>query len=91
MIEGKTIGIDLGGTNVRAGLVVHGTVQNILSQKLDKTGSASEIILQLFDVTDRLVTEPVDAIGIGVSRLGEPGKRNGFRRPEYSRLEGNAA
>jgi glucokinase len=69
MIEGKTIGIDLGGTNVRAGLVVHGKVQNILSRKLDKTGSASEIIIQLFELTDQLVTEPVDAIGIGVPGL----------------------
>lgn len=69
MIAGEYIGIDLGGTNVRAGLVRNNTIDRIVSNKLDKTGSATDIIAQIFAVTDQLINERVEAIGIGVPGL----------------------
>lgn len=69
MTHGKIIGIDLGGTNVRAGLVSGGTLSNILSHKLDKSGPPDKIITQLFMVADQLFEEGVTGIGIGVPGL----------------------
>lgn len=68
-MSNNTIGIDLGGTNIRAGIVKDKQIERIVSQKLDKTGSAAEIVQQLFEVTEQLLNENTDAIGIGVPGL----------------------
>jgi glucokinase len=69
MTTGEFMGIDLGGTNVRAGVVREGSITKLLSRKLDKTEAASEIIVQLFEVVDQLFQEKIEAIGIGVPGL----------------------
>jgi glucokinase len=69
MIAGQYIGIDLGGTNVRAGLVRDGLIEKIVSHRLDKTGTAADIIQQIFHVADELSNSEVQAIGIGVPGL----------------------
>jgi glucokinase len=69
MTTGEFMGIDLGGTNVRAGVVRERSITKLLSRKLDKTEAASEIIVQLFEVVDQLFQEKIEAIGIGVPGL----------------------
>ena len=67
------LGIDMGGTNVRAGIVKDGIATNILSQRINATGSADEVLQELFDVTDKVIQEKVKAIGIGFPGLSVNG------------------
>jgi len=65
------IGIDLGGTNIRGGLVSENKLTNIVSQKISAQGSEEEVLQQLFTLTDKLITHSVIAIGIGVPGLAD--------------------
>lgn len=69
MIKGNTIGIDLGGTNIRGGLVTGKEITAISSERIKKKGTAAQIIEQLFGVTEKLINDSVEAIGIGVPGL----------------------
>ncbi len=69
-MQGKShIGIDLGGTNIRAGILQNNILQNTISRRLDATGNSKEILQQVFDITDALMQEEVASIGIGVPGL----------------------
>ena len=65
----NTIGIDLGGTNIRGGLVNGMELANITSERINSKAPAEEIVQQLFNLTERLVNDSVSAIGIGVPGL----------------------
>jgi len=65
----NTIGIDLGGTNIRGGLVNGKELNNITSERINAKETAEEIIQQLFNLTERLINDSVSAIGIGVPGL----------------------
>jgi glucokinase len=69
MIYTNTIGIDLGGTNIRGGLVNGRELKNIHSERINQKASAEEIVMQLFGVTEKLINDSVTAIGIGVPGL----------------------
>jgi glucokinase len=60
------IGIDLGGTNLRGGLVNGMQLQKLHSRKINAIGSLEEILEQLFSFTDELLNNSVASIGIGV-------------------------
>ena len=47
MIQKNSIGIDLGGTNMRAGLVREGVLQEIKSARVNGKGSADEVLAEL--------------------------------------------
>jgi glucokinase len=63
------IGIDLGGTNIRAGIVHSNALQKIVSRRINARGSAEEVLQELFSVTDQLITNSVTSIGVGVPGL----------------------
>jgi glucokinase len=65
----KIIGIDLGGTNVRGGLVNELQLSQLTSTKVNAEGSVEEVLEQLFNLTDKLINKSVAAIGIGVPGL----------------------
>jgi len=69
MNRGNTIGIDLGGTNIRCGLVNGNAIAAERSERINKQGSAAEIVEQLFGITEKLIDDSVEAIGIGVPGL----------------------
>ena len=71
MIAGNTsvIGIDLGGTNIRAGLLEGDSLTNILSESINSEGNKQEVLDQVFSITDLLFNKNVTAIGIGVPGL----------------------
>ncbi len=72
MTENKyIIGIDLGGTNIRGGLVSENNLIKIISQKIYAQGSEEEVLQELFTLTDRLITDSITAIGIGVPGLAD--------------------
>ena len=63
------LGIDMGGTQVRAGLVQAGNAFSIISTRINAQGSSEEVLQDLFTFTDPLIDKTVTAIGIGVPGL----------------------
>jgi glucokinase len=61
-----TIGVDLGGTNVRAGLVDNGMILAQKSKVLQEKNSLSATLTQLMDLIRPLINSSVSSIGIGV-------------------------
>ena len=60
------IGIDLGGTKIRAGLVDGEVVGQILNEPCKASGSEDVVIGQICSLIDKLINSQVKAIGIGV-------------------------
>ncbi len=69
MKNNNVIGIDLGGTNVRAGMVQEDNLINIKSKKINNNGTVEEVLEDLFELTDALINNQTAAIGIGVPGL----------------------
>lgn len=65
----NTIGIDLGGTNMRGGLVNGRDLRHVVSDRIVSNASAEDIVMQLFTLTEKLINDSVTAIGIGVPGL----------------------
>src|SRR6266498_895758 len=68
-MSSQTIGIDLGGTNLRGGLVSENNLSSVLSQRINPKGSVEEVLQDLFRLIDQLINASVKAIGIGVPGL----------------------
>ncbi|MCW3113425.1 MAG: hypothetical protein JWR18_1821 [Segetibacter sp.] len=67
----SVIGIDLGGTNIRGGLVEGKTLSSITSQKIKVDGTIEDVLQQVFALTDSIINSAVTAIGIGVPGLAD--------------------
>lgn len=65
MKSGRIIGVDLGGTNVRAGIVSGETVLHLQAKSIRSQGSEEEVLEDIFSIIDVLVRERVDGIGVG--------------------------
>lgn len=65
----NSIGIDMGGTNIRAGVVSNGILLSTVSKRLNAGGTEKEVLQELFDITDQLMNEFITSIGIGVPGL----------------------
>ncbi|MBU7576992.1 MAG: ROK family protein [Flavihumibacter sp.] len=63
------IGVDLGGTNIRAGLIQGGEVLQSISHKLTNKHSLEATLEQIITVIEPLVCEEVEGIGIGVPSI----------------------
>ena len=63
------IGIDLGGTHIRGGLVAGQELAQIVSQRIQSQGSVEAVLQGVFQVTDQLMQPAVASIGIGVPGL----------------------
>ena len=63
------IGIDMGGTNVRAGLVCENELTQIISKRINSQVTSDEVLQQLFSLTDELIDNNIESIGIGVPGL----------------------
>ena len=61
-----TIGVDLGGTNIRCGLVNSGKVVTKLSETCRSNRPKEEVMEQLEGLISRLINPQVKGIGIGV-------------------------
>jgi len=66
MNKESVVGIDMGGTNVRAAVVTDNTIQNIHEARIPSAGSYDEVLQALFNLADQVVNKAVVAIGIGV-------------------------
>ncbi len=60
------IGVDLGGTNIRAGVASNGAVVHQRRELFNTKGSLRDTITQLIEFINPLIQEGVQGIGIGV-------------------------
>jgi glucokinase len=60
------VGVDLGGTNVRAGLVVDGRLAGVRSVAVRSRGSEEDVLADLFAAVDPIIRDDVAGIGAGV-------------------------
>ena len=63
------VGIDLGGTNVRAGLVVDGRLAKIHAVPVRGQGSEGDVLQDLFSAVDAIIGPDVAGIGAGVPSI----------------------
>ncbi|MGN6532245.1 MAG: ROK family protein, partial [Ginsengibacter sp.] len=65
-MSANIIGIDLGGTHVRAGIVSEGQLLKIDSVRIPATGAVDQVLRAIYELIDLLIDSSVKAIGIGV-------------------------
>lgn len=63
------VGVDLGGTQVRAGLVEQDNIHRMVSLPTNGRGTSDDVLQQLFSVIDQVITNETRSIGIGVPGL----------------------
>jgi len=66
MTTDNIIGIDLGGTHVRAGIVHQDRISDIASERIPATGTEEEVLQVIYQLIDPLISANIKAIGIGV-------------------------
>jgi glucokinase len=66
MEKKNILGIDLGATNVRGGLVNENSISTIVSSRIHSHGSVEEVLQDITDTIDKLMDDTIAAIGIGV-------------------------
>ncbi|MCB0732023.1 MAG: ROK family protein, partial [Ignavibacteriae bacterium] len=69
MKKSQTIGIDLGGTNVRIGLIEGEEIIKIISKKISSNETEDFIINEIADSIFELFNKNVSGIGIGVPSI----------------------
>lgn len=60
------IGIDLGGTQLRAGITTGNQIHQIYSDRIPSSGTMEEVLQVLYRLIDPLAMQQVKAIGMGV-------------------------
>lgn len=63
------IGVDLGGTNVRAGKVSNNEIIDIYSQQINSRETKEFVVHQVIETIEKVFDESVDGIGIGVPSI----------------------
>ena len=66
MARNNIIGVDLGGTNARAGLVRNQQIGEVSSVQINPHGSEEEVLDHLCGLIDRTKPQDADGVGIGV-------------------------
>ncbi len=66
------IGVDLGGTQLRAGRLDGAALGPVTTSRVPAAGSAEEILAALYAAIDPLIDASVRAIGVGVPSLVDP-------------------
>ena len=70
----KVIGIDLGATNIRGGVVTGNDLSPIVSNRIHSDGSVEDVLNDIYQVVDALIDDSVKAIGIGVPSVVDVAK-----------------
>jgi len=66
MNNNTVIGVDLGGTNVRSGLVNGQEIEKIDSRRISSSGSGDQVITEIIQSITTVINNTVKSIGIGV-------------------------
>jgi glucokinase len=68
----RVLGIDLGGTNVRVGLVEDEKIIRVEEMPINKTGDERDVLNCIYDLIERFKNEFIRGIGIGVPSVVDP-------------------
>lgn len=66
MADQKVIGMDLGATNIRGGLIHGNRISQMHSRRIQSDGTVDEVLADIYAIVDLLTDKEVAAIGIGV-------------------------
>ena len=66
MSQHAIVGVDLGGTNVRAGLIIDNQIVKIESSSITSNGSEAEVLQEVTAVIEKVYEKGVAGIGVGV-------------------------
>lgn len=66
MKNSSVIGIDLGGTKVKTGLIDHGELKQVLTKEINSSGSENEVLDEIFELLDKYDRNHFSGIGIGI-------------------------
>jgi glucokinase len=66
MADKKVIGIDLGATNIRGAVVSNNSLSEIVSTRIHSDGSVDDVLEDIYQTIDALITGDIAGIGIGV-------------------------
>ncbi|HZZ75072.1 MAG TPA: ROK family protein [Puia sp.] len=66
MSDQKVIGLDLGASNIRGGLVHGNQLSQIHSRRIQSVGTVGDVLEDIYTIIDLLIEKDVSAIGIGV-------------------------
>src|SRR5664279_775580 len=66
MNDQKVIGLDLGASNIRGGLIHGDRISQIHSRRIQSAGTVEEVLDDIYAIIDLLIEKDVVAIGIGV-------------------------
>jgi glucokinase len=66
MKDRKVIGMDLGATNIRGGLVHENRITQIHSRRIQSAGTVEDVLNDIYSIIDQLADKDLAAIGIGV-------------------------
>ncbi len=69
MKNSQTIGIDLGGTNIRLGLIENGTIKKLISKKISSREGEEIILKEIIDSINEIFSNNVKGIGVGVPSI----------------------
>ncbi|RIV51291.1 ROK family protein [Flagellimonas taeanensis] len=71
-MQKEFIGVDIGGTNMKAGKVVNGSVLQSHLVEVDRNDMEEATLDKLFEIINKVMTDSVEAIGIGVPAVVDP-------------------
>jgi len=60
------VGVDLGGTYVRAGLVENGRLVKVVARPISSQGTSEEVLSDVISVLESVVSPEVQGLGVGV-------------------------
>ena len=66
MNDQKVIGLDLGASNIRGGLIHGDRISQIHSRRIQNAGTVEDVLEDIYAIIDLLIENDVSAIGIGV-------------------------
>ena len=66
MNDRKVIGMDLGATNIRGGLIHKGILSQVHSRRIQSAGTVEDVLGDIYSILDQTMDKEVAAIGIGV-------------------------
>lgn len=89
-LQGTVVGIDLGGTHVRLGVVRDGTVVGLRKQAMGATRAPADVVALLVGACEALAAEhgPLARVGIGVPGIVDPRAGMVLRAPHYPEWRG---
>lgn len=65
-LKSSVLGVDIGGTNSRAGLVKNNRLTKIISVPINSHGSEKKVLEEIYSVIDRIIQKDTLGIGVGV-------------------------